>query len=319
MDKKTRQVLNNREAAVCPICESDEVDFLLKKYDDRYGYHGEFDFFLCVKCNAAFLSDKIDAKEIAGIYEKYYTFSGDLTPRKGGLKSVLIKNYFVKRLLGEISILDRVRKGARVLEIGPGGVTMDKIAVINKRKLSWFGLEVNKKCVDRIATAGLPVYWGSIDNMEQIKERFDVIVLSMSIEHQLDINVFFKNCRKALNPGGSIIFTTANFESIYRKKYAEKWINWHPPYHQILFSRKSIEMICKKFNFRINEFETTTPTSWFLLQRKFNLPAMGEKNKGFNFNFSILEYFLATTYLRLYEFLNKDDGDSMYCEIISCE
>lgn len=300
---------------LCPVCGSSEHSFLMEKYDDRYGYPGVFHFFLCEKCNTGFLGETIDAKEIADLYEKYYIFPEHPINSKRSWKQVLSEYPLVKWIMGEIPILSRVQEGSSVLEIGPGTMDDAKVAEIRRKRLRWTGLEVNPKYAERIRDTGFPVYAGSIEDVSSISGNFDVIALSMSIEHQMDLDIFFKNCRSILNPEGSIIFTTANFNSRYRKKFMERWLHWHPPYHQVLLSRGSIEAICRKHGFSLMRFETITPVSWFLLQRKFSLPNIGEKNNRFRMSFSIMEYMLAIIFLRISDCLSRMSGDSLYCEI----
>jgi len=89
------------------------------------------------------------------------------------------------------------------------------------------------------------------------------------------------------------------------------------PYHCFIINRKSIEAICKKYDFSVSDFFTFTPTSWFFLQQNFKIPAIGEINETFNFNFSKIKQFFVSIFLRLREFLfkNKNQEDCIYCEI----
>ena len=56
----------------CPICNSDKTEFLLSKYDDRFGQPDSFDYYLCNKCNIAFIQNKIKRELLTGLYGKYY-------------------------------------------------------------------------------------------------------------------------------------------------------------------------------------------------------------------------------------------------------
>lgn len=303
----------------CPLCESNRVRFYFDKFDDRYGQPDVFNLYHCSRCDTVFIGNRIMEDEYSALYSKYYTFlSGEnniIQPRR--IKSLWIQK-IIKKIAGDFFLIGKVKNGSRVLEVGPGNVSQLTLDTIKNNQLSWVGLEVNEKCAESIKNKGLSVYVESSfsDFVSKKRASFDVIILSMSIEHFYDPNIFFSNCIKILNEGGKILLTTANLNSRYRKKYLDKWINWHVPYHQAIFSEKSMDMICKKNGLSLIEYKTITPTSWFLLQRKFKIPPRGLRNSECLMSFSFTSYVIYSLFLRLYEVLSRKSGDCMYCEII---
>lgn len=301
----------------CPICSSERTNFLTQKYDDRFGQPDLFDFYFCQNCNIAFITNKPSKGSLSCLYKKYYVSESVVEKKSFLLRKILEKlklDYLIlNKLAGNIIIINNISSKFKILEIG-SGFNKNIKEIIEKKKINWKGLEVNKDCVNKINQSGLFAYHGTIDDFK-VNEKFDIIVLSQALEHQYDINAFFENCRKILNPCGKIIFTTPNFDSIYREKYKKKWINWHAPYHTILLSKKGIENICKKNGFKVIKFYTYTPTSWYLLQKNFKIPKRGEKNDTFNFNFSLTKQLFISIFLGIRKKLKRKDNDCIYCEI----
>jgi SAM-dependent methyltransferase len=301
----------------CPICGSFEPRPLLKKYDDRFGQPDLFEYYYCQYCDIAFLKNKIQEASLADLYRKYYGKNNQPGVASNKLKSILEKLGMEKMifqwLAGNIFLLNTVRKGSKVLEIGSGHSPELK-KVIALRKLDWTGLEVDDDLVARLKRDSLQAVHGTI-KLNSIQETFDYVVSSQSLEHQYDVNDFFEKSRGVLKSGGKVIFTTPNFDSRYRKKYGEKWINWHAPYHITILSKKGVENLCKKHGFVISKFFTYTPTSWYMLQSVFTIPKRGEVNAKFNFNFSLMKQLFVSIFLRIYECFNKKTGDCIYCEV----
>ena len=301
----------------CPICFRDESLSLIKKYDDRFGQPDLFEYLYCKKCNIAFLENKIQEECLLELYGKYYGKSNHLSTKSSKLKLILEKMKLDKIvfqwLAGNKFLLNYVKKNSKVLEIGPGYSTELKKIILCKN-LDWIGLEVDEELVKKLRQDDLSVIHGTI-KLNNIKDKFDYAISSQSLEHQYNANDFFENIRKILKNKGKVIFTTPNLDSRYRKKYGEKWINWHAPYHITILSRKGIKNLCKKHGFIISKFFTYTPTSWYMLQKSFKIPKQGEINTKFNFNFSLINQLFISIFLRIYEFFYRKTGDCIYCEI----
>lgn len=302
----------------CPVCGAINNEFLIRKYDDRFGQPDLFEYCFCKKCNIAFLKNKIQESSLSDLYKKYYRKESDQPVSiSDRLKLILGKSGLDKIIIGWLTgnkfLLKYVPNNSKVLEIGSGYVPELKNIVIAK-KLDWTGLEVDADLVSRLRRDGLRAIHGTI-KLNNIQDQFDCIVSAQSLEHHYDINDFFENCKKLLKNGGKVFFSTPNLDSRYRRKYADGWINWHAPYHITLLSEKSIGLLCKKYGFVISKFSACTPTGWYLFQKNFKVSKKGEANMTFNFNFPIIRRLLASIFLRIYETFDKKTGDCIYCEI----
>jgi len=55
----------------CIICDNHST-LKSKLYDDRYGYHGYFEVFVCNACGHKFLNADFSNNELTSLYTDYY-------------------------------------------------------------------------------------------------------------------------------------------------------------------------------------------------------------------------------------------------------
>lgn len=140
--------------------------------------------------------------------------------------------------------------------------------------------------------------------------------MSQVIEHTYDPLRIFDNAKKLLNKWGKIVISTPNLNSKYIEKYWEKWINWHVPYHTILFNRKTFEYICLKSWLKISSYRTITPVNWYLLQQNITNNKIWEKNNSFKVNISIIKIIITSIRLFYNNYINKNQKeDCIYLQL----
>jgi len=151
-----------------------------------------------------------------------------------------------------------------ILEIGCG----DGRAMLQLASLGYAvkGIETDRNVEALARTLGLQVHIGTIESFDSNGERFDYIIANQLIEHIIDFESFFESCRALLKEDGTVIFSTPNGDSIYRKIFKKRWINWHIPFHQNIFTLRSLRLLFQKQKFRITHIHITTPTAWTLHQ-----------------------------------------------------
>jgi hypothetical protein len=96
--------------------------------------------------------------------------------------------------------------------------------------------------------------------------RFDYVQLNQVIEHLINPQDQLQAIRSFLAEDGQVFISTPNSRSFSRFVFGRRWINWHVPYHQHHFSRKSLLHLAANEGFEISKFRTVTPLVWLLLQ-----------------------------------------------------
>jgi SAM-dependent methyltransferase len=118
---------------------------------------------------------------------------------------------------------------------------------------------------------GLKVHIGSIHDNPFPGQVFDLITLNQVIEHVPDPAALLRVVRDRLAPGGCIVLSFPNVSSWQRRLSGTRWINWHVPYHQHHFNRRSFALLARQQGYEVVNARSITPNLWTLLQ----LRAMG--------------------------------------------
>jgi 2-polyprenyl-3-methyl-5-hydroxy-6-metoxy-1,4-benzoquinol methylase len=296
----------------CPVCASKEIQFNHRRSDDRYGYLGWHAVYRCAVCTAYFLQDPVAESAMGELYERYYP---SLHAPKPSLLHTLTHRipFFLRlfrKLVGTVPLIERIPKGAKVLDVGCGFYP-ELASEVRAQQLDWTGLEINEKIVAKIKEAGLACYAG-IPESCVIQEKFDYILLSQVIEHQSKVVANIRALARLLNPQGRIIILTPSTDSMYLKRYGKKWLHWHTPYHTVIFNKKSIRMLANQAALVVESYTTYTPTYWYVLQKNFRL-VFGKENHSVKGTLSILPLVFHSLHLRLRDMLAADTNDCMYC------
>lgn len=261
----------------CIVCSSKMHLFLNNVFDDRYGAFGKYSIYRCSKCGFMRLFPLIPQKEMADFYSKYYPTSNAKADEIK--KKLKIKSKFINWLNGNDNQSHLyIKKCSKVLDVGCG----DCSSLMEIKKLGGvpFGLDPNPYSKKIANNLGLNVKQGFIYNNIFRKEKFDFVTASQVIEHERDPMLFLETSKKLLKNKGKIILSFPNVDSIYRKIFGKRWINWHVPYHVNFFNKESFKMLSKKSGLNILKIKTITPNIWTILQTRslFDVPKEGIKN-----------------------------------------
>lgn len=296
----------------CPICKSKNITFHHKRSDDRYGYTGQHHIAMCKKCTALFLADPVSSMHLGKLYELYYP---SLEKQQTSLLHTLAHKVPIllslfRKITGSTTLLELVPKGSKVLDVGCGYYP-ELVQEIAHRNLKWSGLEVNSDIVTELNKAGLTCYLGTPQACK-ITDKFEYILLSQVIEHQLDVVDNINALKKYLKQDGKIILLTPSSDSRFLSRYGKKWLHWHTPYHTVIFNKKSIYKLSQICGLTVEKYSTYTPAMWHVLQHRFKLQ-FGRRNSSLAAPISMLDLLIPSLYLKVTDSLNYQRNDCMFC------
>jgi len=234
----------------CPICSKSNHKKLYKLFDDRYGYSGVYDLYICDYCRHGMLDLELTDDEITDLYTKYYPRSScDLVSRP------LKKNdpsRYQAWLKGEnANTYKWVPKKSRILDIGCGyGEAMGYHIA---RGCDAFGVEADFNVIKAKEKYNYNIHVGTFDKKIYETNYFDCVTMDQVIEHLQDPVRQIKDIHEVLKPGGILIISTPNSNSLTAKLLKEKWLHWHVPYHLHFFSKKSIKLLAEKNRVQVNK------------------------------------------------------------------
>lgn len=225
----------------------------------------------CKICGFKHVNPIPTAKEIDDFYKEFYTdekpnyfadAEEDLEWWMAGYK-----NYY--------QLFEKYTKGRRLLDIGSGPGYFLKCG----KDLGWdvTGVEPSIHAYKYSKSMGLKVVKGYFPaDKTKLPGKFDVVTLSLVLEHVPDPKQFLIEAKSLLKPGGLLLILSPNeFSSVQKtviesKHYKPWWI--HPLEHINYFSFASIKKLLKKLDFKVVDVLATFPMGFFLL--------MGEKYIG---------------------------------------
>lgn len=251
----------------CKICGKEARLFIKAVFDDRYKAPGFFDIYRCPECGFGFMNSFIQPEKAGEFYGKYYPLS-KVTPSQVRNQAA-IKPAIFNWLFGTSNIAHLyIKPHSLVLDIGSAsGVSLLEIG---KLKGKAYGVEPDHHAQKIAKKLNLHVFKGFITDNPFPDKKFDFITASQVIEHVPDAKVFLEAIGKKLNQKGQVILSFPNTDSLYRKIFGRRWINWHIPYHSNFFTKKSFKILAHSTGFKVLKTKTVTPNIWTILQlRRF--------------------------------------------------
>ncbi len=265
----------------CKVCGHEMMVALENLYDTRYGYPDYFDVLRCTNCGLFLVNPPLTQEEIGPLYTNYYPYADiDVEKIKNGFRPELgVRSKFKNWLTGNHRIQNMLPKGSgRVLEIGCG----DGRSLLQLKAFGYdaYGIETDENIRRIKDTLNLNVHIGTIENSDFQSSTFDLITANQLVEHLINLDSFLSKTKSLLKDNGTIILSTPNANSLYRIIFGRIWINWHIPYHQQVFTSKSVKTLLEKHGLEIIKIKTVSPTAWTLHQLEaFRHPSkIGVKN-----------------------------------------
>jgi SAM-dependent methyltransferase len=145
----------------------------------------------------------------------------------------------------------RYRASGRLLELGCAyGFFLSEA----QRTFEAQGIEISTDAVAYCRSQGLNVEQGELTKDFIHKHaRFDAAVMLDVIEHLPDPEQTLRRLHQLLTPGGHIIITTGDWDSLLSRAMGASWRLMTPPQHLFFFSRKTLRMLLERIGFEVLE------------------------------------------------------------------
>ncbi len=256
-----------KENMNCIVCGSPSDVFIDRIWDDRYGCPGIFSIYKCRSCGQMITSPSFNESDLPALYSTYYprrNVDYDALERESALVSK--KHAHFRRWLAGTDNQGHylAKPGQRVLDIGSGSC----LSLLELRRIGVepYGVEADPNVAAIATRYKLNVHIGSIHDDPFPSVEFDLITLNQVIEHVPDPAALLRKVRERLSPSGQIVLSFPNVSSLPRRLSGSRWINWHVPYHQHHFNRRSFELLAKSLGYEVVSARSITPNLWSILQ-----------------------------------------------------
>lgn len=201
-------------------------------WGERYGRHVK-----CKNCHLIYVNPIEKASKINGDYSKM-----------GNTDAPIIRGSRLRAAKSQLGLIKRYKSGTTLLDIGCG----EGFFLFNAFKAGYTakGIELSQ---DAVAYArrefGLDVEAKPFEELRFAENHFDVVTLWQVLEHVPYPLIILKEVHRVLNPGGMLVITTPDIESILAKVFQRKWWNVRM-LHINQFTTKTLANILKNAGFK---------------------------------------------------------------------
>jgi len=265
------------EVIDCPMCGSNTYKVYIKDAKELYnGFGDKFDVVQCNKCEFIYTNPRPTRETISYFYPDsagYYQPQATLTKRKNDLKSRLLNSIlkhkyhypletnipkFIALLLGTLfkhkldcTHIPPYKKNGVLLDIGCSwGNYLKKMS-----NLDWqvYGTEINSKaCQFTENELNINnIYNGFFEDFSWDDKFFDVVHMSMVLEHLYEPKLILKKIHSCLKTDGLLIFSVPDISGFEAQLYKQHCYTLQVPQHLNHFSSKSIRNFLSENGFQI--------------------------------------------------------------------
>jgi 2-polyprenyl-3-methyl-5-hydroxy-6-metoxy-1,4-benzoquinol methylase len=244
------------ETVPCALCGGTRT----RRYCTKFGYP----IVKCRRCGLVYCNPRLSAEATEQRYNADY-FRNEYLPTVRPPEGVDEGQFLDDRFRPVIRLLERsgAAKG-RVLEIGTGAGFFLKAAA----RAGWdaHGLELSAEAAAYAReTLGLDVRQAPAEDMPFEPGSFDAAAMFEVIEHLRDPMAVLRAARRAVRPGGALVLSTPNLNSVSRWILGRQWAVLSPAEHLYYFTEGTLTAILVKAGFSRVEFVRELE-SWLLYE-----------------------------------------------------
>ena len=250
---------------ICRICSSNANHTSYRCQEKMFGWGDEFQYFQCGNCGC--LQIAAIPTDLGRFYPpNYYSFHAEPFPQSGWKSRLAAMRDFsaatgtgiLGKLLNKITparsdvaslIHVPTRKDLHILDVGCGRGQL--LSVLHR---AGFGhlLGVDPFLSEDIEI--LPGLYVRKQSLEQIQERFDLIMLHHVFEHIESGRQTLQTCRERLTPHGKIPLRFPTPESDAWERYRENWVQIDAPRHLFLHTHTSLQLLAEQSDLKIEKW-----------------------------------------------------------------
>jgi SAM-dependent methyltransferase len=237
------------ESAPCNLCGSDLEAEVLWGHD-RLGLPGVFRVVRCLQCGLLRQNPR-PTPETIGIYypSQYEPYSVALREERNRFRQLDRWYGIYKRR----RLVEKHSSGGALLDIGCAtGNFLAEMRQVGRWQVT--GIEPNEQAASEARTKhGLDVRPARLADVELPTDRFDVVTLWNVLEHLHQPMDDLRRVSNWLKPGGWLVFSIPNLDSVDARLFGKRWIEWELPRHLYFFSRETLGIAFDRLDFRVVE------------------------------------------------------------------
>ncbi len=273
--------------AACPVCGQADITPVAEIPDyeaaDRVKYHLK----RCAHCEAHFINPRPPEEEMGKYYRPTYyklrRVSADFSPFKRAALSAWFgypapdgASLILARLLGPV-LKNKVGRqtppfvpGGTLLELGIGRGEF----LLKMRRLGWQvkGVDISPAALRFVRQQyHLDACLAGSRRLPYNDHAFDVVFLKHTLEHIHHPNPVMGEIYRVLKPGGRVLITTPNVNSLGNRLFGSRWAAYALPRHLVLYNKKSLCHLLARHNLAVRSCLAPATNSQAVFMHSFGL------------------------------------------------
>jgi 2-polyprenyl-3-methyl-5-hydroxy-6-metoxy-1,4-benzoquinol methylase len=272
----------------CPACAG-HGNLLYEDLEDHlFKAPGKWSLKRCanVECGLGWLDPVTIEADLQYLYDNYYTHAENGSPSgfQAKLRSLLLSAYqSAKSVPSGILGLNRERRQfsymfledlppGRVLDVGCGSGDF----LFKMHQLGWSvtGVDFDGKAIANAkAKHGFELLHSDLAGACFADNFFDAVTMNHVIEHVPEPTTLLAEIRRILKPGGRLVATTPNIQSLGHSLFQDCWRGLEPPRHLQIFSLQSLASCARQASFEMIEVKSSAANADIIIGASFGIRA----------------------------------------------
>lgn len=227
---------------ICPICESENKKSAVYKVKNIW--QSDKDVYICENCGLYYIIPPTE-KEIESFYRSSF-----YSENKNKIICFLKEKMYIAKILSQFFYIKDFIKNKPISDIAEIGSYKGRLLnLFKKRGHNVFGFELNKSLRD-ITKDKYSIQSEEDFFAEDIENKFDVVILSHTLEHFTNIEEKLKKIKNSMKKEGILFIEVPNIPhlKIINENDLKLYLNTE---HTFNFNSKNIKLLLEKFGFSI--------------------------------------------------------------------
>lgn len=244
------------EQCSCLLCGGDNWTPLVEAPDRDRGADGKWFLVVqCQDCGLCFTNPRPTSESIGQFYRPDYLphqpIEKDDTPRRQ--RWILLGKAAARQSLP-------LHGRGRLLDFGCGAGSY----LLRMRRQGWkvTGVDASAQAVAALRERGLPAFVGSLPHPLLARQSFDVITMWQALEHVHAPMDVLQAARTLLAPGGKLIVSVPNIDSLPFRWFGQAWNGLDLPRHLVHFAPWTLRLMLHRAGFRPGAIRMVRRSSW---------------------------------------------------------
>lgn len=199
----------------------------------------------CLMCRTVFLNPRPTQQQIDQAYDDAYYGKGE-----GKFVYCVEKVLDHFRRARDVRITNYIKPPAKILDIGCGNGGF--LSYLINKGFDGYGIELPGKAAGRAGKIpGLNLKTGRLTRQDYSENFFDGICMWHVFEHLTEPKETLRIIGKILKPGGYLIMSLPNIDSVQSRLFRGKWLHLDPPKHLFFPGAHDLISEMKELGFKL--------------------------------------------------------------------